>query len=141
MFLLDTNVISDLRKAKSGKADLNVANWFRTIPAASLFLSVIVVQEIEIGALSAARRDPAQGTILHKWLHEQVLPEFAGRILPVDTDVALQGAKLQIPKSRPIYDTLIAATALVHNMTIVTRNVMDFEPMGAPILNPWNAKL
>ena len=139
MFLLDTNVISELRKARTGKADLNVANWFRSVSATGLFLSAIVVHDLEIGALLAARRDHSQGAILHRWLHEQVLPEFAGRILPVDIEVALQGAKLHVPKSRPIHDALIAATALVHGMTIVTRNVTDFAPTGVKLLNPWAA--
>jgi predicted nucleic acid-binding protein len=138
MFLLDTNVISELRKVRAGRADCNVATWARTVPAASLFLSAIVVQELEIGILLAERRNPRQGAILRAWLDEHVLPAFSERILPVDTAVARRSAALYVPDPRPIRDGLIAATALVHGMTVVTRNVADFVPTGVSVLNPWN---
>lgn len=138
MFLLDTNVISELRKVRAEKADHNVAGWARSVPAASLFLSVIVIQELEIGTLLAERRNPPQGAILRAWLEDHVLPAFAERVLPVDTAVARRSAALHVPDPRPIRDGLIAATALVHGMTVVTRNVVDFTPTGVPILNPWN---
>lgn len=139
MFLLDTNVISELRKVRVGRADRNVTAWVRSVPAASLFLSVIVVQELEIGTLLAERRNPPQGAILRVWLDEHVLSVFAERILPIDTAVARRSATLHIPNPRPIRDGLIAATAFVHGMTVVTRNVADFAPTGVSILNPWNA--
>ncbi len=139
MFLLDTNVISELRKVRAGKADPTVASWVRGVPAGSLFLSVIVVQELEIGTLLAERRDPSQGAILRAWLDEHVLPAFAGRILPVDTAVARRAAALHVPDPRPIRDGLIAATALVHGITVVTRNLVDFKPTGAMLLNPWES--
>jgi predicted nucleic acid-binding protein len=138
MFLLDTNVLSELRKARAGKADRNVTAWVRTVPGASLFLSVIVIQELEIGTLLAERRDPVKGAILRAWLDDHVLITFAERILPVDTAVARRSAALHIPNPRPIRDGLIAATALTHGMTVVTRNEADFEPTGVPLLNPWN---
>jgi toxin FitB len=138
MFLLDTNVISELRKARAGKADPQVAAWVRTIPAASLFLSVITIQELEIGTLLAERRDPSKGAILRAWLNEHVLPSFSERILPIDTAVARRSAALHVPDPRPIRDALIAATALTHGMTVVTRNVADFELTGVQILNPWH---
>ena len=141
MFLLDTNVISELRKARAGKADRNVATWVRTVPAGSLFLSVIVIQELEIGTLLAERRDPSSGAILRAWLDDHVLPAFSGRILPVDTAVARRSAALHIPDPRPVRDGLIAATALVHGMIVVTRNVVDFVPTSVPLLNPWNDPL
>jgi predicted nucleic acid-binding protein len=137
MFLLDTNVVSELRKAPSGKADHNVARWARQVPAAHLFLSVISLQELEIGTLLAERRDPARGAVLRRWLEERVLPAFAERILPVDTAVARRSAALHVPDQRPVRDGLIAATALVHGMTVATRNVADFSPTGVPITNPW----
>jgi hypothetical protein len=137
MFLLDTNVISELRKARTGKADRNVTAWARTVPIGSLFLSAIVIQEIEIGTLLAERSDPAKGAILRTWLDAHVLPAFAERILPVDTAVARRSAALHAPNPRPIRDGLIAATALVHSMTVVTRNMADFIPTGVPLLNPW----
>ena len=88
MFLLDTNVVSELRKAKAGKADRNVARWAQSVPAGALFLSAITIQELEIGTLLAERRDRSQGAILRAWLEDRVLPAFADRILPVDTAVA-----------------------------------------------------
>jgi predicted nucleic acid-binding protein len=138
MFLLDTNVISELRKVRAGKADRNVSAWVRTVPAGSLFLSVIVIQELEIGTLLAERRDPAKGAILRAWLDDHVLPTFSERILSVDTVVARRSAALHIPDPLPIRDGLIAATALTHGMTVVTRNLADFEPTGVPLLNPWH---
>lgn len=139
MFLLDTNVVSELRKIRLGRADANVARWADSVDAADLYLSAITVQELEIGVLLAQRRDPQQGAIFRTWLDRQVLPAFAGRILPVDTAVARRSAGLHVPDPRPLSDGLIAGTALVHGMTVVTRNVGDFAPMGVALLNPWSA--
>ncbi len=107
---------------------------------ASLFLSVIVVRELEIGVLQTERRDPAQGALLRAWLEGQVLSSFAHRILPIDTAVARRSATLHVPDPRPYRDGLVAATALVHGMTLVTRNVDDFAPMGVALLDPWEPK-
>lgn len=137
MFILDTNVVSELRKAKAGRADPNVTAWATSVPAGSLFLSAITILELETGTLQVARRDPAQGTILRAWLDGHVLPAFAGRVLSVDTAVAQRCAALHVPDPRAERDALIAATALVHGMTVVTRNVADFAPTGVPIINPW----
>ena len=137
MYLLDTNVVSELRKAKVGKADRNVVAWATGVPASSLFLSVISILELETGVLLVERRDSAQGAILRAWLAEHVLPSFAGRILVIDTAVAQRCARLHVPDPRADRDALIAATALAHGMTVVTRNVADFEPTGVRILNPW----
>lgn len=137
MFVLDTNVVSELRKAKSGTADPRVVAWVSTVPVGQLFLSAISVLELEIGVLRVERRDPAHGAVLRAWLDDQVLPAFAGRVLAVDTSVALRCAKLHVPDPRAERDALIAATALVHGMTVVTRNVADFEPTRVPIFNPW----
>jgi hypothetical protein len=137
MFLLDTNVVSELRKAPGGRADAGVVAWARAVPSASLYLSVISVLELEQGILQVQRRDVAQGSILRTWMAEQVLPAFEGRILPVDVPVALRCAALHVPNPRAERDGLIAATALVHGLTLVTRNVVDFEGAGAVLLNPW----
>jgi predicted nucleic acid-binding protein len=138
MYLLDTNVVSELRKGKTGKADLNVIQWASSVPATRLFLSVITVLELETGILLIERRDPPQGKLLRAWLEDYVLPAFSSRILPVDTAVARRCAKLHVPDPRADRDALIAATALVHGMVVVTRNVADFEPAGVNLLNPWN---
>lgn len=138
MFVLDTNVISELRKIRLGRSDQNVAKWADSVDSAELYLSTIIVHELEIGVLRAERRDPAQGAILRTWLESHVLTAFAGRILPVDTAIAQRSAALHVPDPRPFRDSLIAATALVHGMTIVTRNVPDFRSSGASILNPWD---
>lgn len=137
MYVLDTNVVSELRKIRLGKADSQVAAWADSIEVMDLFLSVITIQELEIGVLLAERRDPSQGAALRLWLNGHVIPAFNGRILDVDTAVAQRSARLHVPDPRPVRDGLIAATALVHSMTVVTRNVADFEPTGVPTLDPW----
>lgn len=138
MFLLDTNVVSELRKAGSGKADPNVVEWASIKSGVDLFLSAITLLELERGVLGMERRDPSQGERFRRWLDHQVLPTFARRILPVDETVALRAAALHVPDRRPDGDALIAATALVHGMTVVTRNTADFAPTGVALLNPWN---
>lgn len=138
MFLLDTNVISELRRPD--KADRNVVAWAGTIPAASFFLSAISILEIELGVLLITRKDAAQGAVLRAWIDDQILPRFDGRILAVDTAVAQRCARLHVPDPRAERDALIAATAIVHGLTVVTRNVADFEPVGVTLLNPWEAQ-
>lgn len=137
MYLLDTNVVSELRKVRLGKADANVAAWAEGVDAADLFLSAISLMELELGVLAVERRDPRQGALLRTWLEQHVLPEFSGRTLPVDTAVAQRCARLHVPDPRAERDALIAATALVHGMTVATRNVADFRPMGVAVVNPW----
>lgn len=137
MFLLDTNVVSELRKVRLGRADQHVARWADSVEATDLYLSVITIQELEIGVLLVERRDPAQGTTLRTWLNGHVLPAFDSRILDVDTAIAQRSARLNVPEPRPVRDGLIAATALVHGMTVVTRNVADFLPTGVAVFNPW----
>ena len=137
MYLLDTNVVSELRKAGAGRADPNVARWAAGVPTARLFISVITLMELESGVLLMERRDARQGALLRTWLTAHVVPAFAGRVLPVDEAVALRAAALHVPDPRPESDALIAATALVHGLTVVTRNGADFEPTGVAQLNPW----
>lgn len=135
MFLLDTNVISELRRPD--KADRNVSTWANAAPAASFFISAISILEIELGALLIARKDAAQGAVLRAWIDRQILARFEGRVLAVDTAVAQRCARLHVPDPRAERDALIAATALVHGLTVVTRNVGDFGPMGVALINPW----
>jgi toxin FitB len=137
MYVLDTNVVSELRKAK--KADQNVTKWAQPLPSATLYISVISLLELEIGILLMERRDKEQGAILRAWMNRHVLPTFSGRILAIDTTVAQRCAALHVPNPRSDRDALIAATALVHGLTVATRNVADFEGMGVDVLNPWGS--
>lgn len=137
MYLLDTNVVSELRKIRSGKANPNVAHWADNVEVAALFVSAITIHELEIGILLASRKDASKATILREWMSRYVLPAFADRILPVDTAVALRSAALHVPQTRPLRDAFIAATALVHGMVVVTRNTADFQTTGVEIIDPW----
>jgi hypothetical protein len=139
MYLLDTNVISELRKAGDGKADANVVAWLSSVDAGTFYLSAVTVMEIEFGTLRIERRDPIQGRRLRAWMNNHILPEFADRTLPVDTAVALRCGALHVPDPCSERDAFIAATALVHGMTIVTRNTADFKATAVPMLNPWEA--
>jgi hypothetical protein len=138
MYVLDTNVVSELRKARFGKADPHVARWADSVDAVGLYVSAITILELEIGVLQMESRDPGQGAMLRAWMDNHVLPEFMERILPVDMAVARRYARLHVPARRAERDALIAATALVHGMTIVSRNLAHFEPTGVPVLDPWN---
>jgi len=141
MFVLDTNVLSELRQPR--KSNPRVLAWASSQPVAAQFVSAITVLELELGVLQKERKDAAQGAILRAWLDGKVLPQFASRILALDQAVALRCARLHVPDPRDVpdpraeRDAIIAATALVHGMTIVTRNVADFEATGAPVINPW----
>jgi toxin FitB len=136
-YLLDTNVISELRKP-AGRAAPTVRAWARRQVTHDLSTSVITVMEIEIGVARLERRDPAQGGVLRRWLEHDMLPAFANRTLPVDLDVVRQAARMHVPDPRPERDVLIAATALTRNLTVVTRNTADFEPLGVSLVNPWD---
>jgi len=137
MFLLDTNIISELRKAGDGKGDANVIAWLSRMDATTFYLSAITFMELELGILRIERRDTTQGAKLRAWMDNHILPEFSERTLPVDTAVAFRCASLHGPAPRVERDALIAATALVHGMTVVTRNLADFEGTGVALLNPW----
>ena len=138
MFVLDTNVISELRKLGDGRADARVAAWISRRDAANFYISALTLMELEIGILRIERRDPEQGERLRTWMDRHVLPEFLERTLPVDSAVALKCARLHVPDPRAARDALIAATAIVHGMTVVTGNLSDFEATGVGLVNPWN---
>jgi toxin FitB len=138
MYLLDTNVVSELRKVRAGKADPGVAEWAASVPSARMFLSAITVHELEYGVLLAERADPGRGALLRRWLDEGVAAAFDQRVLPVDDVVARRGATLHVPDPAPFRDALIGATALVHRLVMVTRTVADFDRFaGLEVLNPW----
>jgi predicted nucleic acid-binding protein len=137
VFLLDTNVVSELRKIGTAGVDKQFESWARGAEKGQMWVSSITTLELEIGVRRLERRDKRQGKVLRKWLSDQVLPAFEGRILPFDNEAALICATYHVPDPRPDRDTFIAAIAQVHGLTIVTRNVTDFEPLGVALLNPW----
>ncbi|MGH1561367.1 type II toxin-antitoxin system VapC family toxin [Mumia sp. DW29H23] len=136
-FVVDTNVLSELRKPIE-RADANVQAWVRSVPHVMQFLSVVTILEIEVGVARVERRDPRQGGALRRWFEDRVLVEFEARILPIDMAIARETARMHVPDPRPERDAFIAATARVHGMTVVTRNVADFAPLGVPVVNPWD---
>jgi toxin FitB len=135
MFLLDTNVVSELRRPH--RTNPKVAAWADSVPPSDMFLSTITLLELETGALLLGRRGGGKGRLIQQWIEDRVLVAFAERILAVDTAVARRCAHLHVPAPRPYRDSLIAATALVHSLIVVTRNRADFEPMAVTVLNPW----
>ena len=138
MFLLDTNVISESRKLHASKADANVTRWLQATSPAQTFISVFTVFELELGVRLKERQDQAQGEALRRWLETIVLPGFADRVLEPGIDVARRCAALHVPDPASERDAWIAATALEHGLTVVTRNVADFERPGVQLINPWD---
>lgn len=138
MYLLDTNVVSELRKVRAGTADPGVAEWAMAVASSMLLISVVTLHELEHGVLLKERSDPQQGAVLRTWLERSVTEAFQDRTLPVDTRVARRAAALHVPDPAPFRDALIGATALVHDLTVVTRNRTDFERFdGIDVLDPW----
>ena len=144
MYLLDTNVVSEMRKdsrtkPSSPKMDRRVEHWLKRAEPQTLHLSVISILELERGFHLLKRRDPAQAELILLWVRNRILPGFDGRILSIDLVIAQRCATLVVPNPIEYRDALIAATALVHGMTLVTRNVRHFEPTGVTLLNPWES--
>lgn len=139
MFVLDTNVVSELRKVRGGKANPGVAAWAEQVSSSELFISAITVHELEHGVLLMERSDPDQGALLRAWLDHGVAAAFKTRVLDVDERVARRAAALHVPDPAPFRDALIGATAIEHDMAVVTRNVKDFDRFeGLDVFNPWN---
>lgn len=135
MYLLDTNVISELRKRQG---DSGVKQWVAEQTVADLAISVVTVIEIEIGILWRARTDADQARVLTRWFERSVLTGFADRILSLDLAAARRVASLHVPDQAPQHNALIAGTALARGLTVVTRNIRDFERSGVDYLNPWS---
>ncbi len=138
-YLIDTNVLSELRRKQP---DAHVVAWFAERAAQSLFLSVLTLGEIRkgIALLDDIHADAARRQSLGDWLEQELPTFFLGRMLSVDAGVANRWGQLQAQAGRPLaaIDSLLAATALHHNLTLVTRNVKDFADMGVALINPWN---
>lgn len=139
MFVLDTNLVSELRKVRSGKANPGVAAWAEQVPSAELFISAITIHELEHGVLLMERSDAGQGALLRAWLDQSVAAAFKNRVLAVDERVARRAAALHVPDPASFRDALIGATALVHDMTVVTRDLKDFQRFDQlDVINPWS---
>lgn len=139
MFVLDTNIVSELRKVRSAKANPGVASWAEQVPSIELFISAITIHELEHGVLLIERSDPARGVLLRAWLDQSVAAAFKNRVLPVDERIARRAAALHVPDPAPFRDALIGATALVHDMAIVTRDLKDFQRFDElDVINPWS---
>ncbi|WP_145631263.1 type II toxin-antitoxin system VapC family toxin [Neorhizobium alkalisoli] len=138
MFLLDTNVVSAARRVHRQEAGFQAfMQKFRTADA---YLSAITIMEIRFGIQGAFSKDAKFAADLDRWLNEDLLIDFAGRILPFDAAIALRTGMLPTPGRRPTSDAMIAATALQHGLTMVTRNLADFSPFSVSCLDPWNFK-
>jgi toxin FitB len=135
MFIIDTNVISEVQRLHRG--DQNVLEWFSSQPIENLFLSVITLQELYRGAFLKERKDKKSGEALLFWIDTIIIPKFDRNILSIDAETARICAALHVPNSRPGSDALIGATALQHKFTVATRNTKDFQPMGVRTINPW----
>ena len=137
MYLLDTNIVSELRKLETGKIHPQVYRWIKSNGFTHTYISAVTLVEIQTGILSLARKDKAQAASLDNWFTNRLLPAYRTRTLSVDTEVALICAQLHIPTKRPINDAYIAATAIAHNLTLVTRNVRDFQGLPLMLENPF----
>ncbi|CDZ46374.1 type II toxin-antitoxin system VapC family toxin [Neorhizobium galegae] len=134
-FLLDTNVVSAARRLKKQAADFQ--NFMETFPMNDAFISAVTIMEVQFGIQQESKKDPEFAANLARWLQSHLLVDFSDRILPFDKAIALRTGTLPTPDKRPSPDAMIAATALHHGLTVVTRNISDFEPLGVPCLNPW----
>ncbi len=140
MYLVDTNVLSEFRKAGTERMDGAVQAWFDAVDEDQTFISVISIMELERWVLLKERHDPAQAGIIRRWLETRILPRYRRRLLGIDREVARRTAALHVPDPRPHPDAFIAGTALVHGLKVVTRNVRDFVPLGVSVVNPWEVR-
>ena len=137
MYLLDTNIVSELRKLETGKIHPQVYRWIKSNGFTHTYISAVTLAEIQTGILSLARKDKAQAASLDNWFTNRLLPAYRTKTLPVDTKVALIYAQLNVPNKRPINDAYIAATAIAHKLKLVTRNIQDFQGMSITLENPF----
>lgn len=140
MYLLDTNIISEIRKLAKNKCDKNVADWVRSTSKDLMFTNAVVMMELERGVMSIERKDTTQGELLRHWFEMDVKPAFHGKILKIDEQTAQICAKLHIPDYAPENDAWIAACAIQHNLVLVTRNTADFARTGVKLFNPFEER-
>src|ERR1700678_2817224 len=138
MYLLDTNVVSEMKRISAGHGNAQVAHWLGQIEESALYLSAITVLELELGCLLMERKDKLQGAVLRRWLRS-LLDHYQDGIIAIDSTVATRAAALHVPNPRESHDALIAATALTHRYALVTRNVSDFSIDDLKVINPWTA--
>ncbi|MCW9732591.1 type II toxin-antitoxin system VapC family toxin [Avibacterium sp. 20-15] len=138
MYFIDTNVLSEIRKIKSGKANQGVINWLSEINEQQIYTNIIVMMELERGILAKERKDPWQGKILRQWFEHTIKTGFSNRILHLNDKTAKICATLHIPDHCPENDAWIAASAIQYGLTLVTRNTADFSRMGVKLLNPFD---
>lgn len=140
MYLLDTNIISEIRKLAKNKCDKNVADWVRSTSKDLMFTNAVVMMELERGVMSIERKDTTQGKLLRHWFEMDVKPAFHGKILKIDEQTAQICAKLHIPDHAPENDAWIAASAIQHHLVLVTRNTADFARTGVKLFNPFEER-
>ncbi|WFU07827.1 type II toxin-antitoxin system VapC family toxin [Rhizobium sp. CB3090] len=138
MYLLDTNIVSDVRRARSGKADQAVLDWIASVPEQLLFISAVTLFEIELGILQVERRDKVQGAALRSWMEQGVKAAFQHRVVAINDQIALRCAYYSVPDPRELRDAFIGATAWERGFILVTRNTRHFQGMDIELLNPWS---
>ena len=141
MYLLDTNILGDIRKSHHPNCPALFKQWLNHVDLNLCYLSVISIYEIEQGILRKERTDTIQGQLLRTWFEQKIQPEFHHRILDLNTNIALKTAQLHVPNPASLADSFIGATALQHNLTLITRNTKDFQSFGVKLFNPFEDSL
>lgn len=140
MYLFDTNIVSEMRKIKRGDADKQLVTWLQSVSHTDFYTNAVVLMELQRGILGKVRKDPQQAKNLENWFQTAVKTMFEGRILPIDETTATICARLHVPNLTPENDAWIAASAIQHNLTLVTRNTKDFQHPNLRVFNPFETQ-